>query len=428
MSAAKNTSSIFSQKLDRVAFTAYFLGAVVPLVALAFVTERFVLPTLADRPVTVGLIALILSIGSLSLGSFFVLRRTTREALARIDGDNRRLGSLLKAAGSFGNAQYGAEAAATAVRCALELSEADAVYAFVRGEDSEPPSLVESLGQDAEKELQRLSAPLSEQVDLVLGQNRPALREPATSGRWKNTAAAVIPLAGDAAPIGALVALKNETTEGFAPERIDALTMLAGLASVSMRNTDLRDAQRNFFAHMTELLVTALDAHLLHQNGHGDRTAQYANRVARELGLDEAQMERLHFAALLHDVGMLKIERSLLINSKACEKHPVIGARMLERILLWKDVAPIVLHHHEWFDGSGYPEQLAGEAIPLESRIITVCEAFDVMVSSSSYKIASDAQEALRELADCSGTQFDPDVVAAFTSLAERGIIDAKLS
>jgi putative nucleotidyltransferase with HDIG domain len=256
-------------------------------------------------------------------------------------------------------------------------------------------------------------------------EGRPALRGPG-DGKckgWNETAAAVVPLSGEDAPMGALVAIQAGSREPLSSEKVDALSTLAALASVSLRNSYLRDAQRNFFSHMTDLIVTALDAHLLHQNGHGNRTAQYANRVGRQLDLDDRCLQRLHFAALLHDIGMLKIERALLQNAKACEKHPQIGARMLERIRLWEDVAPIVLHHHEWFDGTGYPDQLAGDSIPLESRIISVCEAFDAMISSSSYKLAMDVPEATRELSDCAGTQFDPEIVEIFADLVERGVI-----
>ena len=423
MNAKKMPTSIFSQKLDRIVYTAYFLGAVVPLVALAFVAEHFVLPSLTDRLAWVGLVGLVFSIGSLSLGSFFVLRRTTHQTLDRMNRDNRRLGSLLKAAGAFPNAQHGAEAAATAVRCALELTDADAVYAFVRADRSKPPNLLESLGKGSEKLLQRFAAPVAEMVNLVMKEGRPALRGPGDAQGWSETAAAVVPLSGEDAPMGALVAIQTGSPEPFSSEKVDALSTLAALASVSLRNSDLRDAQRNFFSHMTDLVVTALDAHLLHQNGHGNRVAHYANRVARELDLDDRCLQRLHFSALLHDIGMLKIERALLTNARACEKHPLIGARMLERIRLWEDAAPIVLHHHEWFDGTGYPEQLKGSAIPLESRIIAVCEAFDAMTSSSSYKLAMDVSEAVQEISDCAGTQFDPEIVEVFKSLVDRDVI-----
>jgi HD-GYP domain-containing protein (c-di-GMP phosphodiesterase class II) len=97
---------------------------------------------------------------------------------------------------------------------------------------------------------------------------------------------------------------------------------------------------------------------------------------------------------------------------------------MLAPIQLWADIAPLVLHHHEWFDGSGYPEQLAGDAIPLEARIIALAEAFDSMTSAASYKPAVERDEAVRRITEASGTQFDPNVVRAFLDLARRGDLD----
>jgi putative nucleotidyltransferase with HDIG domain len=424
MSQDSNHNSIFSQKLDRVVYTAYFLGAIVPLVALAVLTNQFVLPTLSDRLAWLGLVALVFSIGSLSLGSFLALRRTTHRTLDQMDSDNRRLASLLQASGGFSNATHEAEAAATAVRCAFELTEADAVFVFTRHDDK-PPTLVESLGDAANELLEKHARTIDELLGLAIDQGRPATRGPKKDTPWGDTAASVVPLAGDERPMGALMAIRTGTDHVIESAQVDALATLAALASVSMRNSDLRDAQRNFFSHVTELIVSALDAHLQNQKGHGTRVAQYANRVGRELQLDEKQLQRLHFAALLHDIGMLRIERSLLLNSKACEKHPIIGARMLERIRLWQDLAPIVLHHHEHFDGRGYPECLAADEIPFEARIIAVCEAFDVMVSSSSYKVALEVQEALQELNSCKGSQFDPQIVDTFLALVDRGVIEA---
>jgi hypothetical protein len=426
MNNAKESASIFSQKLDRIVFTAYFLGAVVPLIALAFVAEHFVLPSVSDRLASIGLIALVLSIAALSLGSFLILRHTTHKTLEKMDRDNRRLESLLNASGAFANALHEAEAAATAVRCALELTEADAVYAFVRPDRSKPPHVLESLGKGSEKLLERFGGPVTKLVNLAMSEGNAALRGPGKGkeAEWGDTAAAALPLAGEDAPMGALLAIQTGTREPFSTTKLDALSTLAGLASVSLRNSDLRDAQRNFFAHMTEMVVSALDGHTLQQTGHGNRVAQYANRVGRELQLDDACLHRLHFASLLHDIGLLKIDRSMLGNPKVCEKHPQIGARMLERIRLWEDVAPIVLHHHERFDGTGYPECLKQDEIPLESRIISVCESFDVMVSASSYKVAMEVPSALNELAVCSGTQFDPKIVQVFASLVERGVIE----
>ena len=425
---SRNRNSIFSQKLDRIVYTTYLLGAVVPLVALAVLTDEFVLPAIADRLAWFGLVALVFPIGSLSLGSFLVLRRTMHRTIDRMNADNRRLTALLEASSRLSNATHEAEAAATSVRCAFELADATATFAFMKGSDGKPPTLIESLGDGSDKLLRRFSSSIDEMLNLVMRQGKPALRGPEEGRSWGDTAAAVIPLAGDNRPIGALVVIRTGTDEPLDSTRVDTLSTLAALASVSMRNSDLRDAQRNFFSHVTELLVNALDSHLQHQNGHGSRVAQYANRVGRELQLDEERLQRLHFSALLHDIGMLRIDRALLLNAKACEKHPTIGARMLERIRLWQDLAPIVLHHHEHFDGRGYPQCLEGEEIPLEARIIAVCEAFDVMVSSSSYKVALDTPEAVQELTDCKGTQFDPQIVETFLDLVDRGVIEVASS
>jgi len=204
---------------------------------------------------------------------------------------------------------------------------------------------------------------------------------------------------------------------------MDALNTLAGLTSVAMRNADLRDAQRNFFSHMTDILVSALDAHLDYHNGHGTRVAQYANRVGRALKLDDKRLQNLHFASLLHDVGMLKIDKSAQQNEKARANHAELGYRMLARIRLWEDVAPIVHSHHEWYNGAGYPEGLAGNDIALEARIISVCESFDSMTSNTSYKVAMPREAAVEEIRSCTGTQFDPLVAEAFLDLVEQGLI-----
>lgn len=420
MANEKSSTSIFSQKLDRVVFTSFFLGAVVPLLALAFVVQNVVLPTVSDRVVWMGLVGLVLSIASLSLGSFLAIRRTTHTTLDQIERDNRRLASLLNASRSFANALHESEAAATTVRCALELAEADAVFAFTRSDESKPPELLQSLGKESDKILQRFAEPIAEIRDLAMQEGRPVLRGPGDG----DLIAAAVPLAGENEPMGALVAIQTGSNMPFDARRVDALTTLAALAAVSLRNADLRDSQRNFFAHMTELVVTALDAHLRQQRGHGDRVAQFANRVGRDLELSEKQLQRLHFSSLLHDIGMLRIDRPLLETEKAFVKHPRIGARMLERIRLWQDLAPIVLHHHERFDGTGYPEGLAGDAIPLEARIIAVCESFDVMVNNASYKSTKSVPEAIAELEQCAGSQFDPEIVRVFLGLYERGVIE----
>jgi len=175
---------------------------------------------------------------------------------------------------------------------------------------------------------------------------------------------------------------------------------------------------------VTDILVHALDSHLNYHGGHAHRVAQYANRIGRELGLEEHRLQRLHFAALLHDIGMLKLDRTQQMNPRACARHPVLGFRMLDRIRVWKEIAPAVHHHHEWWDGSGYPEALLGEAIPLEARIIALADAFDSMTSVTSYKPTRTLEDATREIEAGAGTQFDPGLVSAFRRLVDAGELE----
>jgi putative nucleotidyltransferase with HDIG domain len=410
---------LFSDQLDRLTFSAYFLGAVVPLVALGVVVERFALPVMSERSEILGLIAVVASAALLSLGSFLVLRRGTRRSISRMDRDNHRLTALLRVSTRLAGVQHVTEATDTAAECALEVAQASGTFLFVSGSENPRPTMAAAAGRDATKLAEEMGEDLASIAALAIEGERPVVRE----SEGETSGAVAVPLPGDRGPIGAVVAVRTAPGRPFASEEVDGVATLAALAAVALHNGDLRDSQRNFFSHVTDIIVTALDAHLGFHQGHSERVAQLANRVARTLGMDDHGLERLHFSALLHDIGMLKLDRTQQMNPKTCDRHTLLGARMLARIRLWKEVAPIVQHHHEWFDGSGYPDGIAGEEIPLEARVITLCDAWDTMTSDTSYKPALSREEALEEIETCAGTQFDPELVRAFRSLADGGDI-----
>jgi putative nucleotidyltransferase with HDIG domain len=400
--------ALLSDQLDRVAYSTFFLGAVVPLLALAVTLERFVLPGITDRNTAIAWIVAGVSIGVLSLGSFFALRHMTRQVVAHMRRDNLRLSALLRVSGELADAQHLAQATETVARCALELSGAEGAFVFAASDSNVATALAAISGDRAVKLYEQHREALDEVARLVLDTGRPVVRGGAPDAA--GLAVLAVPIPGSSAPAGALVvAAAGASAEGLAES--DALSTLAGLAAVSIHNADLRDSQRNFFSHMTDILVQALDAHLQFHVGHSQRVAELANRVGRALTLPDPELHRLHFAALLHDIGMLKLDRNQQMNSRTCDKHALIGARMLARIRLWKELAPIVQHHHEWWDGHGYPDGLAGEAIPREARIIAVCDAFDTMTSEQSYKGSMSVEDALAELDAFAGTQFDPALV-----------------
>jgi len=174
-------------------------------------------------------------------------------------------------------------------------------------------------------------------------------------------------------------------------------------------------------------LAKAVDARDAYTGSHSERVGELAARIAGRLGVDEKQTELIRLAASLHDLGKLAIPEEILrkpgdlseSERLVLERHPQIGYRMLESLGV-EPIAEWVLHHHERWDGTGYPDGLRGETIPLGARIIFVADAFDAMTSERVYRDPLSEAEALAELERCAGTQFDPTIVDAFS--AELGL------
>lgn len=171
-------------------------------------------------------------------------------------------------------------------------------------------------------------------------------------------------------------------------------------------------------------LLEKLDHHLPSEKGHAERVAIYSVATGEKLGLSDDFLLELRYAATLHDVGKIRIDRKLLTKIgklddsefAAMRLHAAIAESVLESIDWIKPALPSIRHHHERWDGQGYPDGLQGGDIPIGARIIHVAEAFDVMVAGSYREPAIEAA-ALDEIRDCSGTQFDPRVVDAFLEI-----------
>jgi putative nucleotidyltransferase with HDIG domain len=422
MGKAASQLSIFSQSLDRTAMLSFGLGAGIPLAALAYVVQRYVLPEIPTGPFALGLIGLVMFIGALSLASFLALRRVTHQSLRSLDEQNRRLKTMLEAARWVADAPYGDEVLRAIATCATRLGDAPAAYVLIREKPDEPATLVGSAGEEANALFRGIEAKLATAIEPALAAGRPLLWSGADAGRLGLQALAVVPLMDGDASLGALVVARGKGAENFDESHLDGLSTLATLAGVARHNAELRDSQRNFFVHLTEILMTALDQHVDTQAGHARRVAHIANQIGRKMGFEGRDLERLHFGALLHDIGMLKID--VRAADKATKRrHSTVGHQMLKPIRLWEDLAPIVLHHHEWFDGTGYPEKIAEDQIPLESRIIALAEAFDTMTSESSYQRAVSVEEALRRVEAGAGRQFDPRIVPILVDLVREGIV-----
>lgn len=157
--------------------------------------------------------------------------------------------------------------------------------------------------------------------------------------------------------------------------------------------------------------------------GHGRRVARYSRLIAEAMGLPEAEVDAVSEAALLHDLGKIGIPDNILTKPErltfgefaVVQKHPAAGAEILHSIPPLRRHAMAVRHHHERFDGSGYPDGLRGQGIPLAARIIAVADAFDALSSNRSYRLATTLNKALDEIAQVAGSHFDPGIVAAIT-------------
>src|SRR5262245_45577901 len=181
-------------------------------------------------------------------------------------------------------------------------------------------------------------------------------------------------------------------------------------------------------------LAKAVDARDTYTGSHSERVSELAARIARRLGLDDEQVELTRLAGSLHDLGKLAIPEEILrkdgtltdTERLVLERHPQIGFRMLDSLGV-DPVAEIVLHHHERWDGAGYPDRLIGDQIPLGARIILVADAYDAMTSDRVYRPRRSSQAALAELRRCAGTQFEPRIVAAFAEeLEELGELEER--
>src|SRR2546425_13122696 len=170
-----------------------------------------------------------------------------------------------------------------------------------------------------------------------------------------------------------------------------------------------------------------LDLKDLNTGVHSTRLAEWGMRVGQELGLEEQELQNLEVAALLHDIGKMGIPDAILRKPAKLDpeeyalmkKHPEYGWAVLRMLPGFERAALDILHHHENFDGTGYPAGLKSSEIPIVSRIVSVIDAFDAMVSSRPYRTGLPFEEAVRRLTAASGTQFDPVVVQCFLSFAQ---------
>ena len=235
-----------------------------------------------------------------------------------------------------------------------------------------------------------------------------------------------------------LETIKRLDIQGYCEksDKFDQLLLLveSGIKSVKQMdeikriNEELSESNEKLekaYLDMVQTLRYTVEAKDTYTRGHSDRDSEYSVLIGEKLGLPEVQIKTLRIGGLFHDIGKIGIPDSILLKPdklsddeySQIKNHPSIGAHILGSAEIFKDIIPIVKHHHERFDGKGYPSQLSGEDIPLIARIAAVADTFDAMTSRRPYRDALPLDNVIAEIERCSGSQFDPNVANAFLGI-----------
>jgi diguanylate cyclase (GGDEF)-like protein/PAS domain S-box-containing protein/putative nucleotidyltransferase with HDIG domain len=201
-----------------------------------------------------------------------------------------------------------------------------------------------------------------------------------------------------------------------------------GIADLKKKFQHLSTQMRAIYMESTNALVKAVEAKDPHTQRHSDNVAAYSVKLARQLKVPESEIEVIKYAALLHDVGKIGVTQEILIKTdpltdgeyELLKKHPIIGVNILKDVKFLEKELPIILHHHERFDGAGYPYGLKGREIPLGARILAVVDAFEAMTAGRTYREGYPKAQAMTELIKGKNTQFAPDVVDAFIDVLKQ--------
>ena len=233
------------------------------------------------------------------------------------------------------------------------------------------------------------------------------------------------------------------TLKPFDQEMLELVSAVAGPAGVAIKNaiyterlrSKQEELQRSHLATLS-VITSALEARDRYTVGHAQRVSSFGMTIADQLGWNAERKRQLEVGGMLHDMGKVGIRDSILTKPgrlsddefRAMRLHPDIGARILRNVPALEPVIPYALCHHERWDGNGYPQSLAGEAIPVEGRLMSVADAFDAMTSKRVYRSAVDPDVAREEIEKCSGSQFDPAMVEAFMAAWEAGAVEQVLT
>jgi putative nucleotidyltransferase with HDIG domain len=360
------------------------------------------------------------------------LRRRSRELTARLQDSNRLLRALQVSTTALSKETHLDALLRGVVDTARQATRATTARAllFDTGPDGD---LLISGGEGDDADTLRGARLGSEEGIAVLAAQTDttiAVEDPKAHPRYSHRCDSVPATAGYVCAalrhgrvLGALVVAGSERG-AFTAEEQEVLGALARQAAVAIDNAQEHERSLNFFTHTSDLLVSFLEDLDPHNAGQSRGAAAVSDMISRRMGLNDIERRNIHYGALLHDIGKVRIDHELLKEPgllsedkrRALERHTTLGMEMLKPISLWQEAVAIIHAHHERWDGNGYPRRLAGEQIPLGARIVAVADAFVAMGRVTPFRPKRTIEEQIKELEDNAGTQFDARVVQMFVA------------
>jgi len=235
-----------------------------------------------------------------------------------------------------------------------------------------------------------------------------------------------VPITLDGKVIGAIEAVNKLDGGGFSQDDLELFKILGHQIGVAMKNAEKLEGYRNFFSNSIEIFVKAIETIGVLRNmmfpGHCWRVAEISTFIAQILGMDGEELNALYYGAVLHDIGILEYRgvetwESMLEDPwEAAKHHPVYGANIVKGMKLLGDAAPIIRHHHENYDGTGYPDGLKGEEIPIGARIISVAERYEELLLATSPIQDGEKETTAKRIREMAGNELDPKVTEIFLS------------
>lgn len=424
----------FFDHIRRSVLTSYCVASIIPLALLVYLSVNYVYPYVsggdfAKIPLNLTMLPLLALI--ISVLGLILTRKATNSSIVSAQNLNSKLTSLFEITKQFRETLYPDILLKKILQSAMNLTGGGYGLILLRNEDGElqctvtegidPGKIKSSIVNSEESICSRVARTGKPEFVNDMSNDAQHNTEFNNETGRKTRSVLCVPLMYDNRIIG-VIELRNKRYGPFTKQDGALLHSLADQAGMSIAQSRSTEQQHSDFIQITEVLVGAQDS-IQEKRGHARRVAHYAHLIGKKLNFSETELKNLYHASLLHDIGKLRIDTKDHHNSEQVMQHPKLGHDLIKSISQWSDTADIILHHHERYDGTGYPAAIKKDEIPLGARIMAVADTFDILTNEYSYKKQLDAAAALKEIESCSGTHFDPVAVEALKS----SIIDAEV-